>query len=300
MGVKIEGDGKFSLNPLKKLEEGAVGGKRITGAAAGFAVGALGNKGNPFKALGGAIRGAVGNQGLSATAKHQADVNRQLRQAKLDGSTFGGRMNARWTNLTGSKGINNVEKARKRIEALNETSGAISKMEDRAIEKIKNGEAGSLSSNYLGIKAESERIQKQYSETGNASYTRNGVTYTGRDAVAQSQMDMNNFLNETAKYAYMNTMLNGSATYVDETGTTQTISTNDLGGLDATFKSLEKTWRSKSQGVSGISTPNEASEIHKEMGRQKGEISELDNKTRAQNASNEADKKYVEAAKWKK
>lgn len=291
MGFKLEGDGKFNLNPLKRVEEEAALGKRFTGAAAGFAIGALGNKGNPLKAASGLIRGAAGNQGLGATAKHQAEVNRQLRQAKLDGSTLGGRLNARWTNLTGGKGINNVEKDRKRIDVLNETSGAIKAMEDRAVEKIKNGEAGSLSEEYLARENRVKALQARL-ERGDG-----GVT--DRE-VAQAQMAANNFLNETAKYAYMDTMMSGSGTYVDNDGVTQQVSQLDLGGPDKTFESLEKTWRSKSKGVKGINTPNTASEIHKEMGRQKGEISELDNKTRAQNASNEADKKYVEAAKWKK
>ena len=159
------------------------------------------------------------------------------------------------------------------------------------------------------MKAETERLQKQYSETGNASYTRDGVTYTGSDAVAQSQMDANNFLNNEAKYRYMDAMLNGTEnngviqyTYKHKDANNNVVeeaSTLNI-GIDQTFKSQEATWRSKSQGVSDANIPEYAEAIHGEMGRQKGRISELDNDTRAQNASNEADKKYVEAAKWKK
>ena len=305
MGVKIDGDGKFSLNPLKRVEEEAALGKRITGAAAGFAIGAAGNKGNPLKAASGLIRGAVGNQGFGATAKHQADVNRQLRQAKLDGSTLGGRLNARWTNLTGAKGINNVEKARKRIDALNETSGAISKMEERAIEKIKSGEAGSLSQEYLARENRLKAMQKAY-EDGKTSFTdSSGHTFAlNEDSIASQQMQLNNYLNNDAKYSYMDAMISGtydantnSITYTDKNGVSQTI--NDL-GVDKTFKSQEATWRSKSKGVKDANVPKYAEDIHGEMGRQKGQISELDNQTRAQNAANEANQKYVEAAKWKK
>lgn len=300
LGIKIDGDGKFNLNPLKRLEEGTAGGKMLTGAAAGFAVGALGNKGNPLRALGGMVRGAAGNRGFSGTASHQADVNRQLRQAKLDGSTFGGRMNARWTNLTGAKGINNVEKARKRIEALNETSGAISKMEDRAIEKIKNGEAGSLSREYLTRENTVKTLQAKLER---------GDNDVNAGMVADAQISLNDYLNNEAKYKYMDAMINGtendgviSYQYKRKDADGNIVVTNETLdiGIDNTFKSHEATWKSKSQGVDDANIPDYAEAIHGEMGRQKGKITELDNQTRAQNASNEADKKYVEAAKWKK
>ena len=304
LGIKLDGDGKFNLNPLKKLEEGAIGGKRITGAAAGFAIGALGNKGNPFRALGGFIRGAAGNQGLGNTAKHQADVNRQLRQAKLDGSTLRGRMNARWTNLTGAKGFNNVEKDRKRIEALKESSDAINTMENRAVDKIKSGEAGSLSEKYLARENRIKAMQTAF-ENGSTTFTDSTGTHAlDEKTIAQEQMKLNEFLNNEAKYAYMDAMINGeynkttnSISYQDKSGATHTI--KDI-KVDQTFKSQEETWRSKSKGVKGAETPVYAEEIHSEMGRQKGEMARLDNDTRARNSSNEADKKYVEAAKWKK
>lgn len=46
LGIKLDGDGKFTLNPLKKIEEGAIGGKKIIGTgkkiAKGAAIGAGG------------------------------------------------------------------------------------------------------------------------------------------------------------------------------------------------------------------------------------------------------------------
>ena len=304
LGIKLDGDGKFTLNPLKKIEEGAVGGKRITGAAAGLAIGALGNKGNPFKAASGMIRGAMGNQGLSATAKHQADVNRQLRQAKLDGSTFGGRLNARWTNFTGAKGFNNVEKDRKKIEALKATSDAMVAMENRAVEKIKAGEAGALSQEYLARENRLKAMQDAYA-AGKTNFTDStGKTYQlNEETIAYHQMKNNEFLNNEAKYAYMDAMLSAKSdkskpkvTYTDSSGTTVT----DNIDYDYTFKSKEAEWRSKSAGVSEASTPNTAKGIHKELGRQKGRITELDNETRDHATANKANQDYVNAAKWKK
>lgn len=40
LGIKLDGDGKFTLNPLKKLEEGAIGGKQIIGTGKKIAKGA--------------------------------------------------------------------------------------------------------------------------------------------------------------------------------------------------------------------------------------------------------------------
>ena len=93
-GFKLDGDGKFNLNPFKKFEENAIGGKRILGATRGLGAAALASgaaagtnllntvnrirdaraKGETgikagisglFSALGGAISGA--NRGLVGT-----------------------------------------------------------------------------------------------------------------------------------------------------------------------------------------------------------------------------------------
>ena len=76
-------------------------------------------------------------------------------------------------------------------------------------------------------------------------------------------------------------------------------STNNRTVIHPALKS-SKTHSARCEKGEHRNIPEYAEAIHGEMGRQKGRISELDNDTRAQNASNEADKKYVEAAKWKK
>lgn len=281
LGIKLDGDGKFTLNPLKKIEEGAVGGKRITGAAAGFAIGALGNKGNPLRAVGGMFRGAAGNQGLSATAKHQADVNRKLRQAKLDGSTFGGRMNARWTNFSGAKGFDNVEKDRKKIEALNKFAESGSKIENRALDKIKNGEAGDLSREYLSRKSTAESLKNYFNEHGTASYrAADGTVYNGAQAVAQAEMEVNSYLNDTARDEYINRVQAGTHS-------------------DPAMQSMFKDYKKYAEDAN-VKVSITGADIHSQTGKARGKITDLDVKTRSNDTANKANQDYVEAAKWKK
>ena len=85
-------DSKFTLNPFKKLENEALGGKHITGALGGIAAAtpnALANiaaapgglKGklkaaalSPFNTAGAALRGVVGGRGFRGGFANQADV----------------------------------------------------------------------------------------------------------------------------------------------------------------------------------------------------------------------------------
>lgn len=285
LGLKIDGGGKFTLNPIKKMENEAFGGKALTGAAAGFAIGALGNKGNPFEASRGAFRGFFGGQGLSGAAKHQANVNKQLRQAKLDGSTFGGRMNARWQNATGAKGFNNVEKDRKEIETLKELSSAGAAIEDRAIEKIKNGEADELSNQYLAKQAEAQRLQEQFSKTGVAYYESkdskgNIIQFQGAEAVARSQMDTNDYLNNTAKYQYIDEVIRGDR-------------------HDNAMKEQVKNYKARAADAKE-DIKLDGKSIHNKVGEIKGRTSAMDRETRNRANSNQADQKYVEASRIKK
>ena len=99
MGFKVDGDSKFNLNPLKKFEDEAFGGKRITGAVGGAAVGAMHGRG-----LRGAASGFMAGKGFREAAKGEADRANKLREARLNGSTFAGRMGARFSKYTGFGG----------------------------------------------------------------------------------------------------------------------------------------------------------------------------------------------------
>jgi len=189
LGIKLDGDGKFTLNPLKKFEEEAIGGKRITGAARGFLSGTAG----AFTGAGigaglvGAWRGAKGGKGWSETGKAMAAYNKNMRQAKQDGSTFLGRAGARIAAATGLRGasenidskvnnINNEVKERqdrvKNIELEREQRKNVEKEKVRKaqmqvksmgdakttfIEKMKDG-TGAVGKEYLAAKRESELI----------------------------------------------------------------------------------------------------------------------------------------------
>ena len=83
LGVKLDGDGKFFLNPLKKFQEQALGGKRITGAVGGFLAGVP--RGN---FVGGALRGFASNGGFRGGFVKQADVNRKMSEARMNGAGF--------------------------------------------------------------------------------------------------------------------------------------------------------------------------------------------------------------------
>lgn len=79
----------FKLNPLKRIEEDALGGKRLTGAVAGAKVGFMGNKG--LDRIGGLFTGAkyglVEGKGYDEQFKRQADMNKKIRDARLKGAT---------------------------------------------------------------------------------------------------------------------------------------------------------------------------------------------------------------------
>lgn len=102
LGIKLDGDGKFYLNPLKKFEDQALGGKRFTGMAGTLAAGTIdraariatapGAKGKLGALLGAgpgilgsAARGFRSNAGFSGGMKKQAQVNRRLREGRING-----------------------------------------------------------------------------------------------------------------------------------------------------------------------------------------------------------------------
>lgn len=100
LGVKL--DGGFTLNPIKKINEQMLGGKRLTGAAGALTaaavdrtarvattpgrkkIGALVGIGGPGL-VGSAIRGFRGGKGFSGGLSSQASVNRRLREGRIKG-----------------------------------------------------------------------------------------------------------------------------------------------------------------------------------------------------------------------
>ena len=144
-GLKL--DGKFTLNPFKKIKneipEGLSKGLekarlRATGAAGGFLAGVIGG-GNKFgqKVLSGAmgtVRGAVKGKGFAAGLSAQADSNRKMREARIAGATFWGGVGAAAGSVFGLDKAH-LEKESKRIRS---NEDAVKKAYREKIEPKKN------------------------------------------------------------------------------------------------------------------------------------------------------------------
>jgi hypothetical protein len=203
-GVKL--DGKFSLNPLKKIEEEAIGGKRLTGAVGGAAAGLASGH-----LIGGALRGFNANKGFADARKDQLAKNDAFRKAKLDGSTPLGRMGARTSNMLGTGGaehriakeksklqdqIDKEKEAKDRIEGeiaptrtRIKTQGQVQKtadaIKDRMTNKVKEGK-GNAGDHYQKLMQEAENAR---ASGGATTLTHNGRTYTGNAEYYKQQAE---------------------------------------------------------------------------------------------------------------
>lgn len=197
LGIKL--DEGFKLNPLKKFEEEALGGKRITGAAGGMVAGIIGGHGVGGRIAGaftGAARGFATNKGYAGGISRQADVNRKMREARINGAGFWGSHAAILSNRYGlddmdlereAKQLHDdkiaVDMATRQIDALNkprETAkkelqariapqqsliqkkqkvrDSIKDMEDFAVKQIESNKAGAVSDEYRRRKATHEYL----------------------------------------------------------------------------------------------------------------------------------------------
>ena len=154
----IKGSGDLSLNPFKNAGFAA-----LTGGAVGLGMGTVGalTGSGIGRGLTGAISGFTGGlQGKKLTdiTRAQADTNRRMGMAIANGSTFTGRMGARWSSFWGTPGrlgreINksvslesdkheiedSIRDSRRKI-ALNQTTiSSIDEMKKRAAKKIQEG-----------------------------------------------------------------------------------------------------------------------------------------------------------------
>ncbi|MBE6139145.1 MAG: hypothetical protein E7174_01375 [Firmicutes bacterium] len=177
LGIKLDGDGKFFLNPLKKFSEQAAGGKQILGAGKGLAAGAM-------VGTAGMLTGTGVGRGLSATfgglksgfqgkkfgeiRKDQATKNAEMRRAIASGSTFWGRRGAQLSGYLGTPGTlgevehekiatqnridnfnaqkkridNEIEPVRRRIQQKSDAAATLKAMQDRAVNKVKQAPDG--------------------------------------------------------------------------------------------------------------------------------------------------------------
>ena len=93
LGIKLDGDGKFILNPIKKFSEEAAGGKQIVSAGGALAAGGaafgtnlLARKFNPLSALAG---------GISATSRGLINARKGEGFGKNFSNSYGSAMQAR-------------------------------------------------------------------------------------------------------------------------------------------------------------------------------------------------------------
>lgn len=283
-GIKMDTGG---MNLGKKL-----GGVPGLGAAKGLATGAIiGGIGAATGA--GAGRGLAGAwQGMRAgmqgkkfneIRKGQVDANNRMRKAIEDGSTFGGRMEARWTNFWGNRGamgrieqqehtiderikdIDNEMAESKRIASQRkQLADNISAQEKRAKDKIIAGEAGNLSTEYLQRQAHIDSLKSQLSATAQNG----GNTDAIERQIAQAQVDLNSYLNDVA-----------IMDYIDNSG-------------DAVIANLVNDYNEIAR-LQGQAIHNTASARHSQMGAAKGEITRIE----TQNRPHEDEKSRLENQK---
>ena len=200
----FEGSGTFKnyLNPLKKIEEDAMLGKNITGAAAGLAGGAVGMLTGAGLARGitGGIGGALGGKGWKDTWKNTKDRNAKLRTANLvDRNPFRrtfGRVTTGISDAIGTGGAlaeierresdvnrqidavkaqkeeaeNRLKLPRREISQRQEVIDKIKSMQDRAVSKVKQG-TGTAGQNYQQMLQAAENIKNaRAGATGSVTY----------------------------------------------------------------------------------------------------------------------------------
>lgn len=223
-GIKF--DSKFTLNPLKRLEDDAFGGKMLTGATAG-----LMTRGVPGMISGG-WQGLTKNKGFSDVRDAQANQRRALRIARDNGSTFLGRTGMRINNALGMDNdidryereenilankineINEAQRADRTIMKNNkEISDAFGEEKSHALKNIEAGKAGALSLEFNKRKAHIENLKSQmaaYQQQANDM----SLTVSQRDAaslaassmedvISRQEADDGLWLNKTAVYQYI-------------------------------------------------------------------------------------------------
>lgn len=270
MGIKLDSGGKFTLNPLKKVEEEALGGKNLTGMARGALVGTAGmlTGAGIGRGLSGAWRGLTSGKGWSETGKAETEMNRKMRQARLDGSTFASRMGAKLANGTGlisasemiAREKDEIEGQQKRyddqIKSIEDRiaptkrqiadqkrfADAVKSMETRAKDEIQNGNGGAIGKEYLRLKAEFESLKNTEGSSA--------------EAIADAEAAMNNYLNEVGMKDYM------TAASLDE-------------NFDKTFTNMRKNAVQAGNSI-GIELSNSGDIIHGQFGKTKGKIGELE------------------------
>lgn len=231
-GIKLDGDGKFTLNPLKKIEDGALGGKYISrlpktaGAAAmGLGMGMVGaatgaGPGRILTGLTGGLAGGLSGKKIGEIHKSQVAANEKMRNAIADGSTFWGRRGAQISNLLGSPGeagsLKQEDKSlEEEIKKKEDFHSSFDNMKSKISSAIEANKLGSYSERYNNLKAlaETAKIKRDsikkddyYTETvsvdadGNRYVERNFDSASYDAAVAAAANEVVQTENALGKY----------------------------------------------------------------------------------------------------
>lgn len=180
-GIKMSGE--LQMNPIKALSENVALQKGL-GVATGIGIGAVGaaTGAGAGRILSGAYQGLKGKNALDVQ-KTMVEGNRTMRNARSDGSTFGGRLRARATNFFGNQGAlgrvedkkvklendktrieNEIQPVRDAIQVESEILGAINEAKSRATTKAKQTNAV-----YIRRIAEADAMEQEGKQTNNAA-----------------------------------------------------------------------------------------------------------------------------------
>lgn len=266
-GVKLDGGG---LSLKKKID--SIPGK---GLVAGATIGTIGaftgaGIGRGFVGAWQGLRADMQGKSISDIRKSQVEENKKMRSAIQDGSTFGGRIQSRWSSFWGSPGTlgrieheehtiderikdldNQMAESKRVASQRKQLADNIGAQENRAKEKIKSGEAGALSTEYLSREAHIESLKAQMSDA-----VQRGLDTTAlENSIAQAQVDLNDYLNNTAIYDY-----------IDNSG-------------DAVIANLVNDYNEIAR-LQGQAQHTTASARHSQMGAAKGEITAIETANR--------------------
>ena len=253
LGIKLDGDGKFFLNPLKKIENDMIGGKKIAGfikaapaaglaGAAAFGTNLVARKGNIFSATAGALsatgrglKGAVKGEKFGKNFSNSYSGAMKARTNRADRKELGiNALDVTRENLRSKLYIpNDAQKNKAQIEHLNDftNSGKAVKTRaegevDKKLSKITvNGENLGALKNYVDI-------LKNTNTDGMTDAQK--MTLSQKIAEAEGKYYAARKQAVNAYVANANNLGKSTITWVDKAGKTQTVK-----GFDGAFAGAE-------------------------------------------------------------
>lgn len=307
-GIKLSG--KFELNPLKKFEDNALGGKRITSAIAGFATGGIAGAvaGRGIGRLGGLVSGGLrgagsgfaGGQGMRATRDNLTRRRHAMEMANANGSTFGGRMRLGIENSLGldneldriraeedrlsrdeTQNANRLDEidtrqanGRQNVDHYKQVTNKVKSMEERMKSQIESGAAGDISRRYFVRKQEIENAEQAMQTAINDGTLFGSNLDAENQRIADMKMDLSSWMEGSGQYRNHGAMDD----YFDgiQNGT---ISDAALASAYSDYQALCEQY--------GETAATTASSIHSHAGRLKGQIGDIERNFIADNAAKE-------------